>query len=157
MRRLRPGADCKEIPYESIQIISILNALGQAHPHRLEVLMTRDEIRLRALRAAAAVSLTAGLFGCAATIEVEPASNDDEGDETSSEEGSTSASNAGETPVEPDAGPEDAATPMDATADAQVNCTQATDMAACCEAQSWSPEAGCMAWGPPMPPAMEVA
>jgi hypothetical protein len=47
---------------------------------------------------------------------------------------------------------------MDATADAQVvDCTLATDWATCCEEQGWAPEAGCMAWGPPMPPAMEVA
>lgn len=130
--------------------------------------MTRDEIRLRALRAAAAVSLTAGLFGCGANIEIDTSSSDpgDEQDaEASSGEGSASAStsasasSSGDTPVEPDAGaePEDAASPVDATADAQVDCFQAPDYVACCEQQSWSPEAGCMAWGPPMPPAMEVA
>ena len=28
------------------------------------------------------------------------------------------------------------------------------DWAACCEAQNWNPAAGCMAWGPPVPPAL---
>ena len=127
--------------------------------------MTRDEIRLRALRAAVAVSLTAGLFGCAATIEIDAASGGEQDDEASSEDGAASASTSGEAPTEPDADPEDAgadpedaASPMDATADAQVvDCLQATDYAACCEAHNWAPEAGCMAWGPPMPPALEVA
>jgi hypothetical protein len=126
--------------------------------------MTRDEIRMRALRAAAAVSLTAGLLGCAATVEIdsgssEEQSGEEQGGEESSEQGSTSASTSGEPPIEPDAGvdPEDAAAPMDATADAQVDCLQATDYAACCDAHNWAFEAGCMAWGPPMPPAMGVA
>lgn len=125
--------------------------------------MTRDEIRLRALRAAAAVSLTTGLLGCAAAVEIEtgPVSSGEQDNEAGSGDGSTSASTSGEAPIEPDAGVEDAApaadATADATADAQVDCSQASDLTACCEQQNWSPEAGCMAWGPPMPPAMEVA
>lgn len=131
--------------------------------------MTRNEIRRRALRAAAAVSLTAGIFGCASEIEIDVGSGSGGGQggassssaatATASTTTSTTAASTGDAPVEPDAGvdPADAALPMDASADAQVNCLEATDYAACCEAHNWAFEAGCMAWGPPMPPAMGVA
>ena len=130
--------------------------------------MTRNEIRLRALRAAAAVSLTAGLFGCASEIEVDVGSGSGGGQGGASSSSAatatatastTTAASSGDAPIEPDAGADvtDASLPMDATADAQVNCLEATDYAACCDAHNWAFEAGCMAWGPPMPPAMGVA
>jgi hypothetical protein len=140
--------------------------------------MTRNEIRLRALRAAVAVSLTVGLVGCAAAIELEDGSGSDgeqEGDEastgdsspdgpTTAASGGASAASSGDAPSEPDAGvdapsePDAGVDTADAAADAsQVDCTLASDYSACCIEQGWSPEAGCMAWGPPMPPAMGVA
>lgn len=63
----------------------------------------------------------------------------------------------------PDADAPDAATPDGALADAGgdalvcgINADPA-DWVACCEAQSPENNAHCSAWGPPVPPAMEVA
>jgi hypothetical protein len=42
----------------------------------------------------------------------------------------------------------------DAGPDVETNCSGSSNYVACCNAVEWSWDAGCMAWGPPMPPAM---
>jgi hypothetical protein len=109
--------------------------------------MTRDEIRRRALHAAAAVSFTVGLVACGSTVLVETGPADDGAGGTA---GAPSASATATTtdPVDvPDA----------AVADAGDVCPHDANYGACCDQHNWDPAAGCLAWGPPMPPAMGVA
>lgn len=135
--------------------------------------MTRAEVRLRALRAAAAVTLTLGISGCGGDILVETGG----GAETPPEEETGTTSGPEVPPIVADAGSgEDAGQIEDAGSgeDASIDAGEVADAsdggplcvldeqhweayAACCEKVSWSFEAGCMAWGPPVPPAMRVA
>jgi hypothetical protein len=114
----------------------------------LEVLiMMREDIRRRALRAAAAVSLTLGVAGCTGHVETSPAGGEGGAVGMAGEGGAGGAGGAG---VVADAG-----------SDAYVYCSQYEPIAeweACCDAYrsthdaGWGP--GCAPWGPPMPPAM---
>src|SRR4051812_8463452 len=111
--------------------------------------MTRAEIRRRALRAAAAVSLTTfgmSLSACGGMVFVDP---------------DPSADPPG-TPADPgpvaDAGMPDPADGSVADAsDGGCPCAPDMDQQACCEATGWDFACGCDPWGPPMPPAMLVA
>jgi hypothetical protein len=113
--------------------------------------MTRTEITQRALRSAATVTITM-LLGCSASVELEPAH----------ESGTATAEAPAEPPAEPvaDAGLDVETPPLVLTlhcsmGDGGPDAWQAYD--ACCSAMKWSPKSGCQAWGPPMPPSMEVA
>ncbi len=53
-----------------------------------------------------------------------------------------------------DASAADTSAPDAALADAAGACAAGDDWAACCEANGWDWDAGCMAWGPPVPPGM---
>jgi hypothetical protein len=114
--------------------------------------MTRSEIRRRALHAAAAVSFTVGTVGlaaCGSSVVLETAAADEGAGGAASAPAPTAT-----TPADP---APDAAAP-DATADAGPACQEpGVDYSACCQANNWSPEAGCLAWGPPMPPALGVS
>lgn len=136
--------------------------------------MTRAEVRLRALRAAAAVTLTLGITGCGGDILVETTG----GAETPPEEetGTTSGPEV-PPPIVADAGSGEDAGPIEDAGsgeDASIDAGEVADAsdggpicvldernweayAACCEKVNWSFEAGCMAWGPPVPPAMRSA
>jgi hypothetical protein len=116
--------------------------------------MSRTEIRRRALRAATAVTLSMGFMGCAANVIVDT-------DETSGDEQAVVDDTPGTTEVTP---PEVVVPEPAVTVEFNpkafgpiVDCSKAPDYLACCEEHNWSFEAGCMAWGPPMPPAMGVA
>ncbi|MCA9526511.1 MAG: hypothetical protein KC549_09490 [Myxococcales bacterium] len=134
--------------------------------------MTRADAQARALRAASRVTFTLGLFGCAEDVPdptPEPA-EEAQADEQAADAGAPEA-DAGEqrdlfvdAAVDPtlDAGP---AVPPDAetapvVADAEVGdggvvCEIGDpEYAACCDAVNWDFDAGCMAWGPPVPPAL---
>jgi hypothetical protein len=113
--------------------------------------MSRTEIRRRALRAAAAVTLSMGFMGCAANV-VDGESDDDE--QASAEETPTPTAPA---PAATEASASTPAPTVTVGPKAFVNCNLATDYLACCDAHNWAPVAGCLAWGPPMPPAMGVA
>ena len=90
--------------------------------------------RRRALRAAQVVTLGLALAGCSASHDPPPPMPE------------MMSADAG--PVWLDAGaPEDAA-----MADAGVNCNLAEDWTACCDENAWDAEAGCLAWGPYVPP-----
>jgi len=138
--------------------------------------MMREDIRRRALRAAAAVSLTLGIAGCAGEVTIQETAT------TSSGAGETVTSGAGTrvgtssqagtgglaggggmagvgglggTGGMAAVGGLGGAGGADGIADAGANCRDASDVAACCEANDWNTQAGCMPWGPPMPPVME--
>lgn len=123
--------------------------------------MTRTEVRLRALRAAAAVTLTFGLSGCSGEVLIETAGSAETTPE--GEKGTTSGPEV--PPIVADAGSgEDASIDGGDVADASdggLICVLDEQnweaYSACCEKVSWSFEAGCMAWGPPVPPAMRSA
>lgn len=120
--------------------------------------MMREEIRRRALHAAAAVSLTLGMFGCTAEVQTgstTTASNaGGAGSTGGSEGGAGGATQGGAGGAIAQGG---AAPGMDAGPGDAGDCTTAPDFTVCCEANMWNVDAGCLAWGPPMPPAMEVA
>ena len=121
--------------------------------------------QLKALRAAGRVTLTLSLFGC---IEEAPT--------VTSESTETEAD--AESDAESDAAPPDSDLFVDAltrdgaphtpaadaglewadggaTGDGGLACDATRpDWAACCEAQNWNPAVGCLAWGPPVPPAL---
>jgi hypothetical protein len=107
--------------------------------------MTRDEIRRRALHAAAAVSFTVGVVACGSTVLVDSGPADDGAGGAA---GTTTASTT--TTTDP------VTVPDAAVADAGEVCPPGEDWATCCEQQNWEPS-GCLAWGPPVPPAMGVA
>ncbi|WP_044238065.1 hypothetical protein [Chondromyces apiculatus] len=100
------------------------------------------------------MSMIAGVFGCGGTVLVD---DEEEGGE---EEPAGPLADAG---AEEDAGPqEDAAVPGDGSvADAGTTCGNPTEdweaYRACCDQVNWDWEAGCEAWGPPVPPEMGVA
>ncbi len=116
--------------------------------------MKREEIRRRALRSAAAVAVSMTLFGCGPTVVI--AESDAETDP---------AGEGGAEPARPVFGEADqdlppvapvASAPVDA---GQPECTPGDGSEAawaayqaCCDESNWSAP-GCMAWGPPMPPA----
>jgi len=113
--------------------------------------MTRLEIRRRALRAATAVSLTTlslGLLGCDGTITVDGDEGSGAPDVDPTPTASASATAPPTIPILPITTADAGATPCP--------CPPDQEMLACCEAVSWSFECGCEAWGPPMPPSMEV-
>jgi len=122
-------------------------------------MMTRDEIRRRALRAAAAVSLTVGALGCSAEIVTgaeTSGSTAGGGPALGSGGGSAQGSGGAGGAMEGTGGVGGAL--ADAGTDAPTQCDRTSpDYTACCDANHWSPSAGCEAWGPPMPPAMGVA
>lgn len=122
--------------------------------------MKREEIRRRALGAAAAVSLTLGLPACTSQVQVgEAAGGGGQGgaevatnvggqgggvvDGTGGVGGVAANGGAGGAVTAPDAGPAGACAGLEGDA-----------YLACCDANLWDWDAGCMAWGPPMPPAM---
>ncbi|AKT43896.1 hypothetical protein [Chondromyces crocatus] len=112
----------------------------------------RLEIRRRALRAAAAVSLVVGVTGCGTVTVLE-----DEAPEEGAEGDEEAVADAG-TPPEDAATPEDASVADGSTPDASPTCdAESPDYWACCEQHDWNLDAGCMAWGPPVPPAMRVS
>ena len=148
----------------------------------------RDEIRRRALRAAAAVAMTWGT-GCSATLD-EPAqgpadaafsdsavtlrATDAQADTAKGADSTATEVAAADTADAPDAGLEPDATTADAGSAAEADTVAALDGAGdtgghkcvkngddwqayndCCQAVNWDWDAGCMAWGPPMP--VEVA
>lgn len=115
--------------------------------------MMRQEIRRRALHAAAAVSLTLGMFGCTSEVQVgsTTASNAGGAGGAGTSEGGSAPGGAGGAIAQGGAAPLLDAGPGDAG-----DCTTAPDFTVCCEANMWNVDAGCLAWGPPMPPAMEV-
>lgn len=116
------------------------------------MVMSRTEIRRRALRAAVAVTLSMSFLGCAANVVVDSTEPADDDDELVAAE--TDPVPAPAPIVVVDAGPG----PIDSgVAEAGVDCTMAPDYGLCCDENGWSFEAGCQAWGPPMPPAMGVA
>jgi hypothetical protein len=123
--------------------------------------LSRDEIRRRALRAAAAVALSCTSFACGdtpvTTLNAPPISitagadagptlpSDPDAAGSAQEAGETSdvmilAADAGEMP---DAG--------------AVDCSNAPDFVACCAAVHWDVAKGCEAWGPPVPPAWRAS
>ncbi|APR84817.1 Hypothetical protein A7982_10166 [Minicystis rosea] len=115
--------------------------------------MMRDEVRRRALHAAAAVSLTFGVFACATEVQVGGRPLPDK----ENEGGAGGVAGTGGTIDLGGAG--GVGGTGGAVADAGgVDCHAAPDWATCCEENGWSLDAGCSAWGPPMPPPMmEVA
>lgn len=143
--------------------------------------MTHTEARRRALRAAFAVSLTMGTMSCSGGVVVIDNDNEDPapgGSNQPEQEHPSQVADAGSppldagTPVPPiDAGPPTDAGPIDMDAsiadaadatspDGGPLCVLGDDWeayAACCETVNWDYNAGCMAWGPPVPPAMGVA
>lgn len=145
--------------------------------------MTRTETRRRALRAALAVSLTMGIMGCAAGVVVDNDTDEtapeDQPNPPGTPEQPSAVADAGPAvdsgpaldsgPTETDAGPTETdggAVEMDASIadatdasspDGGPLCNPNDDWeayVACCEAVNWDYDAGCMAWGPPVPPAM---
>lgn len=125
------------------------------------------EAQQSALNATRRITLTLSLFGCIEEVPPPPeegveidgetdALTADAGDETQADgglfvdaltrDGSTSEPAADLGPEVADGG---------AVIDGGVACNLTDpDWAACCEAQNWNPAAGCMAWGPPVPPAL---
>jgi hypothetical protein len=122
--------------------------------------MTREEIRRRALGAAAAVSLTLGLTACATEVVV-----------AGSPSGDGQGGQSGDTAVETAAGGQGGmggvggatasggqggavAVVEDAGSPPACISLEGDAYLACCDEHLWDWDAGCMAWGPPMPPAM---
>ena len=109
---------------------------------------SRSNARRRALRAAQVVTLGLALTGCYSAHQAahEVALTDDAGAMVDWQDGSAPV--ALDTGLaQPDAG---------AVADAGANCTADAgweDYSACCDAQGWAAEWGCLAWGPYVPPA----
>ncbi len=122
---------------------------------------SRHETKLKALRAAAGVALFTGAIGCgtAGTDRLDaPVTIRDGGSEV------TLVRDAGHRDSGPrDGGVLDTGVLADAGfVDASVElCDMATmtqeEYFACCDANGWDFTKGCAAWGPPAPPAMEIA
>jgi hypothetical protein len=107
---------------------------------------SKDEIRRRALRAAAAVSLSFAAVGCG-TEGTLPLADPPAQEADASSSADASAVDAGWLAV-------DAGTLVDAgSPDAGVGCglPSAPDYLSCCSASHWSAP-GCDPWGPPVPP-----
>ena len=118
--------------------------------------MMRQEIRRRALHAAAAVSLTFGALACATEVQVQGPTSADKGNEG----GAGGVTGTGGTIALGGAGGIGGAGGAGGTvADAGgLSCHTEPDWTQCCEENGWPADAGCAAWGPPMPPPMmEVA
>lgn len=119
--------------------------------------MRREEIRRRALGAAAAVSLTLGAIGCAGEVRVSSGSTA-EGEGGAGGAGGAATLIATSTSTAVAAGGAGGEAPIVDAGVAVSDCSDASDYVACCQAAMWDFDAGCFAWGPPMPPAMpEVA
>jgi len=122
--------------------------------------MTNDPTR-RALRAVANISLTIGLGGCIHEVpEVDPAAAPDVAFmlEADSDLGALDAEPDADVAVV-DAADADASV-ADGGADALVcENSGSREWAACCDAVEWDWRRvpSCSAWGPPVPPTMEVA
>ena len=129
--------------------------------------MGKTELRRRALRAAAAVTMTMSLLGCGGSVDRNDPSDDgseDPGSDTVAQDdtpppaptgrpASPATSSSSGTPWGLDAGlADDAEEPihceMGQTAEEYQKFVE------CCDAVNWDSEAGCFAWGPPVPPAM---
>lgn len=126
----------------------------------------RNDLRTRALRAAAKVALLGAGFGCgtAATEGLEAqGGGPDEAPDAGATQGSADAGpevDAGGVVVS-DAGVVDSGLPVDAGArpDAggefcDIGTLSNEEYLACCERIGWDWDRGCAAWGPPAPPAM---
>ncbi len=127
--------------------------------------MMREDIRRRALRAAAAVSLTLGVAGCAGHIEAQSegagggdtrvaGTGGEGGTRVAGTGGAGGAGGASTSTAEGGAATADAGSTL---ADAGLACPMTlpqADWVMCCQAHQFAPSAGCQAWGPPMPPAM---
>jgi|JI7StandDraft_1071085.scaffolds.fasta_scaffold490683_1 hypothetical protein len=128
------------------------------------------EAQQSALNATRRITLTLSLFGCIEEVPPPPGEGVEIDGETDGETDTLTTADAGEpadgglfvdaltrdgSTSEPaaDLGPEVA--DGGPVTDGGVACNLADpDWAACCEAQNWNPAAGCMAWGPPVPPAL---
>ncbi|MDI1480130.1 hypothetical protein [Polyangium sp. y55x31] len=123
--------------------------------------MTRFEIHRRALRAAAAVSLTLGLAACASNVVVGPDSDGDEPNTTASSGGGSDSSTVASTASAGGDGSTSVATGAGGAGGAAAGpCADVMHdwqaYAACCDENGWAVEAGCVAWGPPVPPSLEM-
>ncbi len=120
----------------------------------MTTMTSRHTLKLKALRAAAGVALFTGAVGCG-TVDTETLDQAT----TIEDAGAVVARDAG---APRDAGFRDGGFVDAGHPDAGfVSCDQATmtpeDYIACCESIGWDWNRGCAAWGPPAPPAMEVA
>ena len=128
--------------------------------------MDRTELRRRALRAAAAVTMTMSLLGCAGSVD-----RSDVTDDGSEDPGSDTVAQTDTPPPAPTGRPASPATSsssgmpeIDAgladAAEEPIHCEMGQTaeeyqkFVECCDAVNWASEAGCFAWGPPVPPAM---
>lgn len=131
--------------------------------------LTRAEIRRRALRAATAVAASVAVNGCA-DLDV-PVYGASSADGVGTQDGVTAADGAG---FALDAGAADRGGPFSigggaadvaadvaaADADDRDNCKELMQgdwgrYQKCCDENGWDWNKGCMAWGPPPPPAMD--
>lgn len=146
--------------------MSILNVMGLTYSSVMSNAHRLDDIRRRALNAAAGVALFAGSLACG-EVDVRPLSMPEgapppktalapaTGASVHVSVFAVAATDAGVALDAGQAGSADASSGADAGA---VTCnSEMEDYAACCAAIGWDWERGCMAWGPPVPPAAEVA
>lgn len=115
--------------------------------------------RRRALSAVSRITFTLGLVGCiqpADSVDPEPDAADAELVDAELDAGAEDAEHVADADAVTDA---EAVTDADVVADAATDCQQSENWADCCEAAEWQADAGCLAWGPPVPPSMpgEVA
>lgn len=128
--------------------------------------MDRHQAERRALRAAAAISMTMSLLGCGAVVARAPDETQDETDgaETTSTASATTvpiettstATGSSTFPFEPgvlaDAGVDAGMCVLEGEGEEAWAAYQA-----CCDAVAWDWNKGCGAWGPPVPPAFRRA
>jgi len=124
---------------------------------------SRDDIRTKALRAAAKVALLGAATGCgtAQSSALEAQTTPDAGERPQVEDAAADSGarmDAG-TVVVGDAGiVMDAGLGIDAGLETcDMNALTSEDYLACCERIGWDWERGCAAWGPPVPPRMSAA
>ncbi len=121
--------------------------------------MTNAEIRRRALHAAAAVAFTIGLAACSSTVVVDEGPGDDGAGGKAEVSPAAPAPAPAPTEVAPTPSPTasvvvDPPPAPDAGPICQLQNDDWSAYSDCCNAHNWDFNAGCEAWGPPMPPVM---
>ena len=126
--------------------------------------MTSAEVRRRALRAAAAVTFGVAMIGCAGSVV-----DTGDGSDSQADEGATTgehvrlppppATSSGDSSEGGGSASTTASTASGAGGHAGVNCMSLEPdwqaYSKCCNDVDWDFNAGCEAWGPPMPPSMD--
>lgn len=120
--------------------------------------MMRAESRRRALRAAMAATLGVAMLGCGAsvTVDVEAGAGGGAEDATAASDASTASSAASGGAGGAGGGLE--LGPIVVMKKCVIGGETEADYeayVACCDAAQWDTNAGCQAWGPPMPPAFD--